>query len=393
MKMNLENMVLVKPKAYEEMGKEATIEMIKASQRVLTTIKKGIIDRGEEQLKTMTGYNKQNLPDESPKPTPDISLDSISFDLKTTVQVVNPEYVPVFSKIEGFLEDVVDDWKEGVRKNGVRTYEIEVIKNGEKSYEKSPFIRWDYLMSRVLKKISRKTELDAVNEVETIKAPKDLDEMKLEKLVIPITKTKGFDITQPGSAKTWYLAKRFYDEVQQETVQPVKEEMEKRSGVTKEEMPDKTKEYWEKFEDWIYGVTSIPSPRRQQGKVLSLLFTIPQKTKPKGSTALPEVPDHNNYIKLLEEYRPVLPTSLQKWKTQGELNYEGKIGEMVVFYYELENDARVLEQFPYIPEYQLKRDGDKMFISVQALYNRLKALEKDYKTSRLLRKHTVEPLV
>ena len=65
----------------------------------------------------------------------------------------------------------------------------------------------------------------------------------------------------------------------------------------------------------------------------------------------------------------------------------------MVFYYGLENHPRVQEEFPFLPEYQLKRDGDLMFVSVQAVYDRMLALEKDFTKARTLRRHDVMPIV
>ncbi len=395
--MSLEPRVLVKPKAYEAMGKQATEEMIKADQRIITAIKEGIVDRGKEQLKAKSPYNKKNLPSENPTREPEFELDDIKFGIKTTVQVVNPKYEVVFSKIIGCLEYVVNNWRKGDRADQIRTYPVEIIGNGEgKTTEKSAFIEWNHLMWHSLWYISRETLLDTVTEIETIKPPAEYEGMDLSTLVVPITDTEGFDIYQPGSAKVWYLAKRFLDEVMQETVEPVKKEMVKRA--------EGKNEHAEQFERWLYSVEKISSPRRQLGKVINLLFRIPQKDKPKGSTTLPVVPNEENYLKLLETYREQLPSSLEQWKyksgkKKGEYKYEGKIGELITFYYELEegswlnDDARVLGQFPYIPQYQVKRDGDKMFLSIQALYDRMKALETDYVKGRQLTKHKIECIV
>ncbi len=392
MSQNLESIVLIKPKVYKRIGTNATKEMIRAEQSVLSSIKEGIIDVGTAQLKAKSGYDNEHLPEESPKRTPEFALDRITFGLVTDVQVINPLYQTVFDQITGFLEDTTEDWMESIQKYRIRTYEDAI------TGQKGPFIRWDYLMERVLKRTSRQTKLGATNEVETINPPKELAEMDLSRLVIPIDLVRNFDINKPGAAKIWYLANRFYNEVQSETIKPVKKEMERRTGVKKEEMPNETKKYWEQFVNILYKVESVPSPRKLYGKIIDLIFAIPQKDKPEGGTALPVVPNHNNYIALLEEYGLILPKSLEQWKfmkgkMKGEYNYEGKIGEAIVFYYGLENDSRVQQQFSYLPEYQLKRDGDKMFLSVQALYDRMKALEENYVVNRLHRKHSVVPIV
>lgn len=373
--MDLDTIVLVKPEAYEAMDKSAAEGYFKAEQRVLSAIKDGLILRGEDQLRAKTGFTNENLPGESPIRT-DFSMDGIDFGLVTNVKVINPPYQTAFDKITGFLEVLVNDRQQGIRKDNVRTY------------DKQPFVEMDYLMWNVLWYLSRVTELGVENKFERISAPAEIDKVKLERLVIPVELMRDFDIEKPGASKLWYQARKFYDDVVAIAVAPLKDEMVERSGVTKEEMPDETQKYWEQLGEYLFTVQNIPSPRRQAGKTINRLYMIPQKTKPKGSTALPVVPGPENYQQLLEEYKPILPISLKKWK-----NLDGNIGELVVFHYGIENEPKVQEQFPFLPEFQLKRDGDKMFVSIQAVYDRMKALEKDYVANRLLRVHRQSPIV
>ena len=378
--MNLDAFVFVKPEAYKKMDSKAVEEVLKADQRVLSNLET-LINKGEEQIKAKTTYTNDHLPEESPTRTI-ISLDGIEFKLITNAKVNNPSYQTVFDKITTFLEDTLYDWEENIRKDGIRTYT-----SGE-TKEKVPFIRWDYLMSRILKHLSNITYLGVENKFEEIKAPKEYDKMKLETLTVPVNLIKDFKIEKPGAAKVWYLSRRFYNEVQAKTKAPIQKEMVDRTEITEEKMPQKTQEYLEQFEKYIYSLKTIPSPRRQPSQAIDRLFLIPQKDKPKGSTALPTILQPDNYIQLLEEYRPILPTSLKKWK-----KLDGKIGELVVFYYGIEKEPRVQEEFPFLPSYELIRDGDKMFVSLPTLYGRMMALEKDYETSRLLRKHTIIPLL
>jgi len=373
--MDLNAIVLVKPEAYESIGKVAADGYFEAEQRVLSAIKDGLILRGEEQLRAKTGFTSENLPDESPIRT-DFSLDGIDFGLVTNVKVINPPYQTAFDKITGYLEVMANDWKQGIRKDNLRTY------------DKNPFVEMDYLMWNVLWYLSRVTELGVENKFERIAAPAEIDKVDFERLVIPTELMRDFAIEKPGAAKLWYQARRFYDDVIATVVAPFKDELVERTGVTKEEMPDETRKYWEQVENYLFVVQSVPSPRRQAGKAIDRLYMIPQKTKPKGSTALPVVPGPENYQRLLEEYRPILPASLKKWK-----NLDGNIGELVVFHYGIENEPKVQEQFPFLPEFQLKRDGDKMFVSIQAVYDRMKALEKNYVANRLLRVHSQVPIV
>jgi len=377
--MNLDAIVLVKPEAFEVLNKSAADGFFKAEQRVLSAIRDGLILRGNEQLKAKTGYTNENLPEESPTRT-NFSLDGIDFNLLTTVRVNNPPYQTAFDKITGYLEVMSNDWKRGIRKDNVR------------KYDKKPFVEMDYLMWNVLWYLSRVTEIGVENKFESIDAP-EIDNVVLERLVIPMELMHDFDIGRPGAAKLWYRARKFYEDVIATTVKPFKEELVTRTGVTKEEMPDETQKYWEQVEEYLFRVQSIPSPRREPGKTIDRLFKIPQKPKPRGSAALPVIVRPENYKDLLEEYRSGLQTSLNRWKKKGELDYDRKIGELIVFYYGIEDDPRIQDQFPFLPEFQLKRDGDKMFVSMQAVYDRMKALEKNYVANRLLRVHSVVPIV
>lgn len=370
------DIVLVKPKAFTAMNKGSIEGVIKADQRVISALN-DYLTVGEEQLKALTGYDNDHLPKESPTRTSK-TLDDITFDIVTNVRVNNPEYQIVFHKIMGFLEMLANDWVTGVRKDGVRTYEVDSVK--------TPFVRWDYLMWNIFYYTSRKTELGVTHEIEEIKGYPQLADMDLNRLVLNGALVEKPDITKKGAAQQWYLAKRFYDEVMSDTVEPFKEKMEEASGIT--EMPDETTKYWQQISNYLATLTTIPSPRRQYGKVINLLFQIPTKDKPKGSTELPVVPDYKNYQKLLDAYEPLLQTSLKKWK-----RLEGKIGELITLYYDLENEPRVKDEFPYLPEYLPKREDDKMFISVQALYSRLAALEDDYMKNRMLRKHSIARII
>ena len=371
MDLGLETIVLVKPEAFERMDKKAAKGVFQAEQRALSWIKNGI-DIGEKQLQAKTGYTNENLPKESPTAT-EFTLDDIAFELKTNVKVVNPPYQTAFDMIAAFLEVLVQDREDDIRRDNVRTFDGKA------------YVEWNYLMKRVLGYISRITQLGVENKFEKIKAPEELD-ASLDKLVVPVNLIEKFDIEKPGAARFWYQARKFYDEVIAATVAPFKGELVARSRVT--EMPAETKRYWEQIEEYLFVVDSIPSAQRQPGKVLKRLFTVPRKTKPTGSTALPIIVGPENYGDLLEEFRPGLAKSLGRWK-----DVDGKIGEVVVFYYGLENDAKVQEQMPFLPNYDVKRDGDKIFVSVQALYDRMKALQTDYKTNRLLRKHSAVPIV
>jgi len=375
MVLDLDSIVLVKPDAYEHMGISAAEGYFKAEQRVVSAIKSGLIDKGEEQLKAKTGYTNDNLPDESPKRT-ELSLDGIDFELVTNVRVNNPPYQTAFDKIIGFLEILVNDWNQNVTKDVVKTY------------DGKPFVNWNYLMRNVLWYLSRVTELGVTNEIEKTIVPTELDEMSLERLIIPLDLMRDFNIERQGAAKLWYQAGRFYNDVIATAVAPLKEEMVERTGVTVEEMPEETQKYWEQIAEYLFVVQSIPSPRRRPGSVMDRLYMIPQKTKPRGSTALPIVVGPENYQQLLEDYKPTLPSSLNRWR-----NLEGNIGELVVFHYGIENEAKVQEQFPFLPEYQLKRDGNNMFVSIQAMYDRMKSLEQDYTANRLLRRHNVVHIV
>jgi hypothetical protein len=363
---------IIKPGAYERFDKASAEKFFRAEQQVLSLLEKGRIALGEEQLKAKTGFTNEHLPTASPTRT-DFTLDDITFNMLTTVRANNPTYSTTFIQICSALELLQLDWKDNVRKDGVRTYDGE------------PFVRWDYLLRLVTGYLSQATILGVENKFEAITAPKEIAEEKLEALVLPLSLIDGFEINRPGSARLWYRARRFCEEVEQETVAPLKKEVEERSGV--KEMPAETQEHEEQIADYLFVLKSVPSPRKEYGKIISRLFEVPQKNKPEGDTSLPIVVGPDNYLTLLEEYRPILTTSLKKWK-----GLEGKIGELVTFFYGIEDEEKVLEQFPYLPEYKVKRDGEKIFVSIPAIYSHLKALEQDYKTNRLLRRHSAQPV-
>lgn len=364
--MELETITLVKPETYEQMNEETAKHYLKAQLTDVPKLEK-LVKLGEEQIKSMPGYTDDNLPNESPVVT-NFSLDGIDFDVRTSVRVNNPRYETAFQQIKGFLEVLINDWGREARKYGIRTY------------DGKPFVRWDYLMENVLWYLSGVTDLGIKNDISNISLPKELENITLDRLVLPLH--GEFDISKPGNAKLWYLTTLFYKDLREILIEPVKEEMDKRSGLTKEEIPDETKVYWEQFGRFVLGVKSTPSPRSEPGDVIKMLFAIPQKDKPKGSKALPIIPNQDNYIELLETYKELLPTSLKRWK-----ELKGKIGEVVVFYYGIEKQERIQQELTSLHEYQVRRDGDQIFISVLGLYNRMIALVEDSKKNRLLRKY------
>ncbi len=391
---HLANLVLVQPDMYQGFDEGSAEAYLIANQRVLGILRQGVINLGEEQLKARSGFSSSRLPDYSPHVTGPFVLDGISFTVTNTVKRTI-EYQKALDAGEHLLEDVCSDWKSQSRRVGIRTYKDSHTK------EKSPFIRWDYLMRHVYHDLARVTNLKVEPKIE-VAAPEQYDTMKLERLVLPLQLIydsregrPSFDINKPGAAKLWYLARRFAQEVVEATTIPFEQEMEDRSGIDR--MPDETTKHAEQIAQYLFSVQTIPSPRRQPGKVFDRLFAIPEKeikkARKKGEEesrggVLPTILSDKNYQTMLESYRDQLDRSLKVWKS-----LECNLGELMVFYYGLENHPRVQEEFPFLPEYQLKRDGDLMFVSVQAVYDRMLALEKDFTKARTLRRHDVMPIV
>ena len=138
--------------------------------------------------------------------------------------------------------------------------------------------------------------------------------------------------------------------------------------------------------DYLFRVQRVTSPRRQPGKALTRLFKIPEVEKEEGE--MPRIITAANFREVVTEYRPRIEASLRRWK-----NLEGNIGELIAFCYDLQDDPKVREQFAYLPEYQVEKDGDQMFVRVRGLRARMRALEEDYLKNRVLARHEVRPLV
>lgn len=390
---NLENIIIAKPAAYQGMEVGSAQALLKAGQRVLGLLETAVVDRGYEQLKAKTGYTKENLPDESPKPTAPFALDNITFEMYTTVRRTNPKYQTAYDKIIAFVENIAYDWKEKAQKRGVRTYEDVITGN------QGPFVRWDYFMARAYRYIGQFMELGVENKFTAITAPPELRE-PLDRLVIPVALMQDFDIQRPSAARLWYQACQLYADVTQKTVEPFRtglEERAERAGEVEEgeeeverlgrteRMPKETQEHWEQVADYLFKVQRVPSPRTQPGKALKRIFAIPER-KEKGE--LPVVVTGANYKERLDAFRPHLGKSLPRWK-----EVEGHLGELVTFYYGVNTDPRVQEEFPYLPEYQATKAGENLFVRVRAVHARMKALEEDYTKNRLLTRHEVRPLV
>ncbi len=393
MSFDYKTIVIAKPEAYEGITKESAVELFKADQQVLSALKGALIEKGINQLKARTGYTNDYLPPTSPVKAEPFTLDGITFKLHTTVRRNNPQYEPAYAKIQGFLEVVESDRQQGIRKDRVRTYDNDV------TGDKEPFVRWDYLMSNVYRYISQGVKLGVENKFDEVTAPPELRE-PLDRLVIPVALMQDFDISKPGAARLWYQACQLYADVAQKTVEPFRKGLEERAerageieegeeeverfGRT-ERMPPETQEHWEQVHDYLFKVQRVPSPRSQPGKSLQRIFAIPER-KEKGE--LPVVITGENYQERLDAFRPHLDKSLPRWK-----EVEGHLGELVTFYYGVERDEKVREEFPFLPEYQVKKEENQMFVLVRAVHARMKALEEDYIKNRLLTRHEVRPLV
>ena len=392
MAFDYKTIVIAKPEAYDGITKESAMELFKADQQVMGVLKSSLIERGIEQLKARTGYTNEHLPTMSPLKSDPFTLDGITFQLHTTVRRNNPQYEPAYAKIQGFLEVLDSDWNQEIRKDRVRTYD------NEATGDKEPFVRWDYLMANVYGYISQRVKLGVENKFDAVTAPSELHE-PLDRLVIPVALMQDFDINKAGAARLWYQACKLYTDVTQKTVEPFKKELEGRAeragdeeegeGVERlgnvERMPLQTQEHWEQVADYLFRVQRVPSPRSQPGKAFKRMFAIPEK---KGKGELPVVITRENYLERLDTFAPHLKKSLPQWK-----HLEENIGELATFHYGVDTDPRVQGEFPFLPEYQVKKDGEHMFVRVRAVHARMKALEEDYTTNRLLTRHEVRPLV
>src|SRR3989338_3008654 len=139
---NIEHLVIVRPDIYQSLDKESADAYLIANQRVLGILHQGVIDLGEEQLKAKSGYSSARLPEYSPHVTGPFVLDDISFTITNSVKRTI-EYQKALDACEHLLKDVNLDWKAQSRRVGIRTYKDTHTK------EKTPFIRWDYLMRHV----------------------------------------------------------------------------------------------------------------------------------------------------------------------------------------------------------------------------------------------------
>lgn len=380
--MLLDGIVLVAPGTYEWLDQKSVENCLAADQRVLSLLKKGIIDPGEEQLKSMTGYNADNIPEESPIPT-DPNLDGIQFHLVTTVKPGKVSYQRAVDGIDKFLQSLEFDYDNGKYRKEVIALPLESMTGGDL------FVDLDYLLSHAFLHVDfeRGNEYEVENKVDKVVPPKELVEEELNSLALSIEMVQDFDITNPGAAKLWYRAREFYNLVKSKTKNRLEDDMKERAGL---EVPKETKKYWEQVAGYLVGIQKIPSPQRQSGKTFHRMFKVPQRGKQRGSKALPVVVTTGNYTELLEEYRPILSASLKKWK-----KLDGNIGELTIFHYDLQDEEKVREQFPFLPEYHLQRtDECTQFVSIAAVRDRMLALQEDYKNpERVLYRHTVAPLV
>ncbi|MBD3310628.1 hypothetical protein GF351_05405 [Candidatus Woesearchaeota archaeon] len=369
----IEAVVLVRPEAYDPENMSSAKGYFEAKNGCLATLKKKMLDPGTEQLKAQAPEPLEKSPSET-----EVTLDGIDFTLKTVARRNNPEYQKAFDRTLGFLEVLADDWEQGIRRDNIRTYNTRSDTGRTRS---APFVEWHYLMGRVLSHISEVTEVGKKTEI-SVSGTGELDQRNLDCLVLPVEALQGFDITREGSAELWHLGRRFYEEVMADTVKPYKEEMEARAD------QDETGMYWKQLEKEVFLAKSISSPRREPGKTMQLMYKIPVKARAKDSRGFPVVPGPKNYMEVLDSYEDSLARSLKTWK-----KLEGNIGEMIIFYYGMQDHERVRKEMPAVKGYGLIRDSDRMFVSLEAVEQRMRSLEKDYVANRKLHVHSIVPVL
>ncbi len=361
--MKTEYIVLEKPKKNKNIK-----EMVLTDQRVLKFLKK-FVNEGEEQLKQ--GYSNNNLPKESPTHQKK-ELDGIEFLIQTSVSK-NISYKDVYNNLIDFIK--FNDFNYG-----------KIDDNYLFQRNNEIFIEWNFLMDNYFFNLGNFTNLSVANKLpkNKMKIPEEIEKEKIKKLVIPLRK---FNIEEPGSAKIWCLARKFYEELS-EISKKEKKDIESKTKVSVHELPKETITYLEQSDDIVYGITSTPSQRKEYAKIVSRLFEIPQKQKPKGSKEIPIIITQKNYKDLLREYSLNMEKSLNQWE-----KLEGNIGELITFYYGIENNERVKEEFPFLPEYKKIDENNTAYVSMDALAQRIAALTQDYKKNRLAKKHFVEPIL
>ena len=364
----LDSFVIVKPEHYSGFNEPSTKAILKADQQVLGLLEK-IVTAGEDQLRKKTGFSNEHLPSTSPAVCK-YTLDDMEIEVTSTVKRINPEYQVAFDRLTGFLDFLLDDWKDGIRKYRVRTYH-------DKEHPKEPFVRLDYLLSNVYRFLGDVTELKVEQKIETW-APPEYDDITTH-LVIPlklIARDTGlFSIDEPGAAKLWYQAKKFKDDVLENTVKPYKEKALENAGVS--ETKDETREHFEQIAGkYLIRVQSVPSPRRLAGKAMNTMFEIPEIQREEG--VLPQVITNLNYRQLLDEYEPNLRNK------KGDLRSVKNIGELILVHYGLEHDPKVLDAGINLQAYRAQRQDGQIYVSIPAVYTKLGQLENELIRDRML---------
>ncbi|RME52565.1 hypothetical protein D6783_04250, partial [Candidatus Woesearchaeota archaeon] len=374
-KANLETIVLEKPQRFTGLNEESATAYLLGIQRGARALKKEIIDQGDEQLKTLarqaTGYHNDNLPPTSPYRT-SIKLDNITFPYCINIKITTPSYSAALQRIYGFLETTIEDLREGIRKDNVRKLDGE------------PYIDTAYLLSRCIGHISRQQHLGL-----EIKRDKDFPSVTSpNRLLIPLHYlTNGFTITTPGAARFWLTAEDFYNDIKNNTLQRFEKAVEEHAAqAAKEPLPNETLRGWLQISNYAFAVTRVPQRVRSIGKTLDQLFKIPTPP-PKEENARPVIITPQNYEDLLKERRPFIDQTITRSK---DLN--GKLGEIIAIHLGLHHDDTCTAKLPFIPHYDPREQGNKIYIALQTLYDRLRSLEENLKGARTLDYHSAHPI-
>ncbi len=217
----------------------------------LPFLKKEIIDPITDEIKKRTGYSDKNIPKETEKVPVNAGGDKIIVEVTPTIK--RPGYEEVYSRINGYLDDLERAYKDSREQEGIR------------KFEGNPYVDLPLLI-KVLDEYKKK--------IISIGIKQELLGSKLEetikKIIIPI----GVDFSKlpDGSLEILRNANRFYEDEKNNVIESLENLIFKETGFGDDKIPNQREDYWNSYGNYYVHAISSPKETMSYGKMVNALI-------------------------------------------------------------------------------------------------------------------------
>jgi hypothetical protein len=246
-----------KPKPIATINKESADLYQRAIHSVIPMLENFVIEPFERDLKRKTGYNDFNIPDKEVET--EITVDRIKFIVITSPTTKRPQYSFVYEKINDYVTHLIEEHQ--------RIGRIKDIT----SIDGNPYLSVDLLIERIKETIENaKTGKEGINQKITF----DLESVSKDVInsnALAINVNRINKMQDDGSARIYLMAK-FIHEAYVENIKRFEELIKMRTGYSKENMPEETKDIiFTDIEDYLFLVKVIPTTNLSFSKIINTL--------------------------------------------------------------------------------------------------------------------------